>query len=381
MTRKGNIDWEDALAAMREANPASARRLRTELDEATLLRTMAGAMMSDRALSPPAPADSRRRLAFAFSGGLACVAAIAALVLLGGGSVGGGSHPAFAAAAVEVAEANPRLLVTAPGWAVTDAGEFEADEGEVTFGDGEHRFTVHWYPARSYRTYLRDRAMVSRPERSLMFGRRATTVHYGLTKQGDEYATMLAPKGPVFVEVRGGLESRAEYDEILHSLREVDVDTWLAAMPRSVVGPENRARVVERMLRGVPLPPDFDLIALQGEDSVLNHYQLAAKVAGTVSCGWFESWLAATDAGDGARARKAVKAMATWRRWPMIPLIGNGGWAVNVKMAAEELATGNIDRGPAGRVVNPDGSGYELGPSWAVWLNCTDRIWRRPFKP
>ena len=89
----------------------------------------------------------------------------------------------------------------------------------------------------------------------------------------------------------------------------------------------------------------------------------------------------ATKDGDAARAHEAVAAMSSWRHWPMTPIIGHGGWAMNLKMAAEELAAGNVDRGPAGSVVNPDGSGYELGPSWAVWLNCTDRIWRHPLDP
>lgn len=384
---------EDPLAAMRAANPVAADELRTALSgealEEELRRALARAEAPAEDFEPrsagahfAAPASRRgRRLALGLAGALACVVAVAALLLLGGGSVGGGGQRAYAAAAIRVAEANPRLLVTAPGWSVTDAGEFERDEGEVTFANGDRRMAVHWYPARLYRSYLRDRATVSEPQRSKLLGRPATTIRYDLNRGGAEYATMLAPQGRVFVEVRGGVGDRTAYDAILHSLRQVDVDTWLAAMPRSVVGPESRARVVRRMLEGVPLPPAFDSAALQGEDSVLNHYQLAAKVANAVTCGWFESWLTATKAGDEARTQEAVRAMATWSRWPMISAIDDGGWAVNIKMAAEELADDNVDRGPAGRVVNPDGNGFVLGPSWAVWLNCTKRIWRRPLGP
>jgi hypothetical protein len=378
---------QEQLAAMRAANPVSVEELRATLTEQDLgerlRRIVAGAEPPPAGADPLPPVRApRRRLALAFAGALACVAAAAALLLgLGGGSVGGGGQRAFAAAAIRVAEANPRLLVTAPGWVVIDAGEFERDEGEVTFANGGRRFTVHWYPARLYRSYLRDRASVSKPRRSTLLGRAATTIRYDLNGGGAEYATMLAPQGPVFIEARGGVGDRAAYDAVLHALRPVDVETWLAAMPPDVVGPDSRARVVRRMLQGVPLPPDFDSAALQGEDSVLDHYQLAVKVAGTVSCGWFESWLSATKAGDGARAHEAVTAMSTWSRWPMTPTIGHGGWATNLKMAAAELADGNVDRGPAGRVVNPDGSGYVIGPSWAVWLNCTDRVWRRPIEP
>lgn len=386
---------EGALAAMAAANPASASDLRAALDGEAIADAMRRAIASGNSPARPIPAGDRvasdlgspagrpRRPALALAGGLACLAAVVALLLAGGGWPGRGGQPAFAAAAIEVAEANPRLLLTAPGWSVIDAGEFEREEGEVTFASGDRRFAVHWYPARYYRRYLRDRALVGEPRRSTLLGRTATTVRYGTDRRGaEEFATMLAPDGPVFVEARGAIGDRAAYDAVLHSLRPVGVDAWLGAMPRSVVGPDARARVVARMLRGVPLPPGFDRSALQGADAVMNHYQLAVEVAGTVSCGWFESWLAATKAGEEARAREAVEAMSSWRRWPLTPSIaGSGGWATNLELAAKELAAGNVDRGPAGRVVNPDGSGYELGPSWAVWLNCTDRTWRHPIPP
>jgi hypothetical protein len=367
---------------MRAANPASASELRGSLGDAELSRVMQRAMAAVESGSSGRFLGRRRGIALGFGAGLACLAAIAALLLFGGGSVGGRSGPEFAAAAIEVAEANPRLLVTEPGWAVTDAGEFEADEGEVSFGDGTHSFNVHWYPARYYRRYLHDRARVSTPKTSRLLGHTATTIRYSLNSGGAEYATMLSPQGAVFVEVRGGLDGRAEYEAVLHSLRQVDVDTWLAAMPPNVVGPEVRGAVVAKMLRGVPLPPGFDLAALEGEDSVLNHYQLAVKVAGTVSCGWVESWLAATKTGDGSRAQEAVDAMATSHHWAMMPtLIKGGGWSANVWSAADAIASGHVNRGAAGEVVNPDGSGYKLGPAWAVSLNCTSRYWRHPLRP
>ena len=383
----------DAIAQMRAANPVSTGELRAAIDEEELRRQMGDAIAAGESPTDPAPVGGSAesdfsvrlvahrgtrtgRRATTLLAGL-CSAALVALVVFLIGAPGGGGHPPFATAAIEVAEANPRLLVTAPGWSVTDAGEFEADEGEVTFGDGKRRLSINWYPAHLYRSYLRDRASVSSPRTSRLLGRVATTVHYW----GSEYATMLSPQGVVFVEIRGLLGSRAEYEAVLHSLRPVDVDTWLGAMPSKVVRPEERATVVERMLRGVPLPPGFDLAVLQGEDSVLNHYQLAVKVAGTVSCGWVESWLAATKADDRSRAQEAVEAMATSRHWPMMPeLIKGGGWSGNVWNAAHAIASGHLNRGAAGESVNPDGTGYELGPAWAVGLNCTSRYWRRPLK-
>ncbi|HWA54673.1 MAG TPA: hypothetical protein VG816_10910, partial [Solirubrobacterales bacterium] len=249
-------DSQDTLDLMAAANPASAAELRAGLDEGTIAAAMRRAIASGSSPSQPIPAGDRaandfgsragrpRRPALALGGALACLAVAAALLLLGGGSVGGGSQPAFAAAAIEVAEANPRLLVTAPGWSVGDAGEFEKDGGEVTFVHGDRSFAIHWYPARLYRSYLRDRAQVSKPQRSTLLGRAATTVRYGVDRNGaEDFATILAPDGPVFVEARGAIGDRAAYDAVLHSLRPVGVDAWLGALPRSVVGPDARAHV------------------------------------------------------------------------------------------------------------------------------------------
>jgi hypothetical protein len=264
---------------------------------------------------------------------------------------------------------------------VTRAGEFETDQGEVNFADGTHTFDVHWYPAPAYEGYLQDRAEVSPPEHSELLGLAATTVRY----QPGEYATMLAPEGPVFVEVRGNLGSREAYDEILSSLRRVDVDTWLAAMPPSVVRPEARAAEVDRLLRGVQLPHGFDVSSLTNSDRVADDYQLAVEVANAVSCGWVEAWLAARQTGDRGAAREAVAAMSAARHWPLMDELRavheGGGWSMNIESIIRQLEAGQLHEGPAGASINPDGSGYELGPAWAVTIECSSHYWRRPLRP
>jgi hypothetical protein len=373
---------------MRTRNPVDPAVLRDETDAAALERAMALAIGRGETPPDPVPAGD------AFAAGLelsprrpflrpaplvaALVLLIAAVLALSGAFSGGGSHPTYAAAAVKVAEANPRLLITAPGWKVTDAGEFEADNGEMTFGDGSRTLELTWYPALLYRSYLRDRAKVSPPRHSRLLGRPATTVDYGRA----EYATILAPVGPVFVEVRGRLGARAAYETVLHSLRRVAVDTWLAAMPPGVVGPDNRAETVERMLRDVPYPPSFDLARLEDEPAVLDHYNLGVKVADDVSCGWVESWLAARQAGDSTAEERAVAAMASSHHWPLLREMereAKHGWALNIWHAAAELKSGRLNQGFDSALVRPDGSGYRLGPAWALELQCTPRIRRVPF--
>jgi len=383
------------------------------MDDLTLLRSFGAERADDdpraraaawRALearfapaSPAAPARSPLRGLLV----LACVAAIAALVILFGGSVDSvkdGARPSFAAAAVRVAEANPRLLVTVPGWSIVHARSFEVDRGELTYGDGEHRaygpggrqLNLTWYPAGFYRLRLRESGRVETragrvtPVTSTLLGQRATTFAYA--GQHPNYTTILSPQGKVFVEVSGSLGSRREYEAVLHSLRRVGVEAWLAAMPAEVLRAGARSAAIGQMLRGIPVPPGFDASelrfrvmpgpsgsALQGESVLTDRFMLAKSVTGAIACDWLGRWLSATRAGDGAAAREAVGAMGTARDWPVLLRMvrekgyeGNalpphgGGWPSEILTAAREIAHGHLRRRPAVRTMYAHGrpAGY-----------------------
>jgi hypothetical protein len=363
----------DPLAAMAAANPVPTAEVAAGLTAAELERALARAVALGRSPSQPVPVGDRvametgtrtrhRRAAL----GLAAVAVLAALLVASGWlRSSGDGHPEFAAAAVRVAEANPRLLVTSPGWKIVRADEFETDSGELTFSDDSHRFEVHWYPAKYYGQYLRDRATVSTPDHGTLLGQTATTVEYS----PEEYATMLAPQGSVFVEVRGRLGSRPAYDEILHSLRAVDVDTWLEAMPASTVRPEARSEAVDRLLQGMPLPPGFDPAGLKGEDSIAAQSTLAVKVGNAIACGWVESWIAARAAGDHAAAGRAVEAMSSSAEWPLVREAAVP-WFGNYKIAAKQLRAGKLDRSDLSYEVRTDGRTFGYGPAWKLTLGC-----------
>jgi hypothetical protein len=369
----------DAIARMRAVNPISIADLRASLGEDELREAMDASVLAGESRTVAAesrgrlrPAPKRRALRrrpFAAFASLACGAAIAFVVLLTG-TPGGGSQPEFAGAMLKVAEANPRLLV--PGWSIVYAGEFEADEGEVTFGDGRgHELSIWWNPAREYRQFLRDHNDVSPPETSVLLNHTATTLRYGPA----EYATIISPIGSVFLEVRGALGSRSAYDAVLSSLREVGVSTWLEAMPADVVRPGDRPSEVAKLLRGVPIPPGFDAAALQGKDLVSDRYDLAVEVGDAVACGWVGSWLAAKEAGDAARAEEAVDAMASSQQWPLMEIIESG----NIVGVAHELESGHLDTSAAGSLEWGPGEGYEMGPLWAMHIECKSHIWRRPL--
>lgn len=405
MTRKSRND--DVLARMRAANPTSATKLREAIADAELSLAMRRAIAAGESPAQPIPAGDRvarehaartrsdRRGVFSRHrgaslglslGGLACAAVIAALIIRSGGSVDSvrdGAHPSFAAAAVKVAEANPRLLITAPGWSIVHARSFEVDSGELIYGDDKHppyghggrQLDLNWYPARLYRERLREIGHacchVSAPVTSTLLGQKTITFAYD--GQHPNFATILSPQGHVFVEVTGSFGSRQEYDALLHSLRSVGVEAWLGAMPPEVLRPAERSAAIAQMLRDIPVPPGFDASslhfrgmpapsgsALQSESALTDRFMLAKSLTGAVACGWLQRWLSATRAGDGAAAQEAVDAMGTARYWPvLLQMVREKGyrgdalpprgqdWPSEILTAAREIAHGQLRRRPA----------------------------------
>ncbi len=435
MTQRSRND--DVLARMRATNPCSATELREAIADAELARAMRRAIAAGDSPSQPIPAGdrvarehaaharsarsgvfSRHRGASLSLGGLVCVVVVAALILLSGGSVDSvrdGAHPTFAAAAVKVAKANPRLLVTAPGWSILHARSFEVDSGELIYGDGVHpafgpgerQLDLTWYPARYYRSMLRENSRVRtrdghpRPAISTLLGQRATTFAY--SGQHPNYTTIFSPEGNVFIVISGSFGGRQEYEALLHSLRRVGVDAWLGAMPPEVIRPAARSAAIAQMLRGMPVPPGFDPsalhfrdvpvppgsdeAALQSESALTDRFMLGKSLAGAVACDWIQRWLSATQAGDGATAQEAVEAMGTAPHWPVLLQMvrekgyrGNAlpphgrGWPSNILAAAREIARGHLRRKPAVTTIYVKGhpAGYitPAGAAPASVLGC-----------
>ena len=431
MTRKSRND--DALARMGTANPSSATELRETITDAGLSLAMQRAIAIGESPSRPIPAGdrvareyatdtgparrglfSRHRRASLGLGGLACIAVTVALILLSGGSVDSvrnGARPTFAAAAVKVAEANPRLLVTAPGWSIVHARSFEVDTGDLTYKNDEHPLygprglSLTWYPARFYRERLREDGHacchVSRPVASTLLGQRATTFAY--PGQHPNFTTILSPQGSVFIEVSGSFGSKKEYEAVLRSLRPVGINAWLAAMPAEVLRPAARSAAIAQMLRDIPVPPGFDTStmrfrvmpvqpgpdtsAVQSESALTDRFMLGKSLTGTVACGWLQRWLFATRGGDGAAAQEAIDAMSTAPHWPILLQMvrekgyrGNAlpphgqGWPSEILTAAQEIAHGHLRRKPAVRTIyvkgRPVGYSTPAGAAPASVMGC-----------
>lgn len=266
------------------------------------------------------PPRRRRSLGWRLPALAGAAAAVVLAILLAGGEGQLGTSPerAWAAPAVRVANAVPRLLIGEPGWTVTRADQFGVEEGEMSFADGSRGVDLHWRSG-SFAKWVDDRAnSADELAPAKVLGTTARLFRY--RGSSDDY-TALWRSGDYTMELRTSYPphlSLTEYRRLLHALTAVGVDDWLSAMPASVVLPTDTARTVEAMLAGVPLPPGLDAQALARDADVSDRYQLGARVAGAVACGWIERWVAAREAGDAAKAAAAAEAMQTSRGWPVL---------------------------------------------------------------
>jgi hypothetical protein len=259
-------------------------------------------------------------------------AAVAAALIFSGNEPGSDDSAgvAYAAEWIRIAEENPRLLVTAPGWAVIRADESKPDYGEMQFTDGTAELDLHWYPIESYSGFFRDRAVDADETEIELLGRTATLFEDGY----GNYSAMLRPGGDTFVEIRSDVNRRLDREEflaLLDTIEAVDVDTWLAALPASVVQPVDRVAAVEEMLEGIPVPPGLDLESLTQGDTARDRYQLGALVTGAVTCGWLERRMSALQTGDSAKVKEAEDALASAPTWPiLLEMRDQGGWSQEV---------------------------------------------------
>ncbi|WP_028066103.1 hypothetical protein [Solirubrobacter soli] len=201
--------------------------------------------------------------------------------------------PTFAEAAIRAAQASPRLLVD--GWKVTRVDEWDAGTGEMTFSGDGRTLEVSWAPDNQDRKDLEGVASVT------VDGTRAFVGRYPGTH---DYTALWHD-----VRARGTASSPGEFLDTLGRIHQVSAQEWLEALPANAVQPKAQAATIDDMLRGIPLPPGFKAPAPSGDTR--DRYQLGAKVAGAVVCGWIEQWL------NGDKAT-AARALAGSRDWPLL---------------------------------------------------------------
>jgi hypothetical protein len=263
-----------------------------------------------------------------------------ALLSLRDGSSDGGSGTAWAAEQVRFAEASPLVLLDAPGWRVDYADEQSREEGELHFRTGpapkpedqlieavdvtpptpaDRRSAELNWRGGEIQSWFDDRAAsASATSTAPVLGTRARVYQYNGGTPGHRDITALFRYDGRVLEFRTGAAGINAFKGLLAKLKRVDTDTWLSAMPPSVIKTPDRASTIRQMLRGVPLPPGFDPKDIRGAHLVKDRYQLGAAVAGTIACRWFQRWAVGRQTGDRGRVREAIAALATARTWPVL---------------------------------------------------------------
>ena len=296
------------LQLLTAANPLAAERASRLAVDAAQDELLAGLMAARRSLpatTPPVRRRSRRRLFPRLGIAVAAVAAVLAVTIsLSGGSGDRGSGTAWAAEQVRFAEASPLVLLGAPGWRVDYADQQSRQEGELHFRADARAAALNWRGG-SFRDWNKDRAAsAALATTAPVLGTIAHVYQYEGGTPGHRDITALFRYDGRVLEFRAGAADVGAFKELLTTLKRVDTNAWLSAMPASAVKTADHNSVVDQMLRGVTVRPGFDARDIKGADLTKDRYQLGAAVTGTVACQWFKRWFDARQAKDSAdRAR------------------------------------------------------------------------------
>jgi hypothetical protein len=325
------------------ANPLPAERAADlRLDEAQhlLLAELLAGRQPERSAIRGMRVRRRRRFARVALPIAATAVVLVALLVLRDGSSDPGSGTAWAAEQVRFAEASPLVLLDVPGWRVEYADEQSRQEGELQFRLGptpppedmkispealdgpvpaDTRLATLQWSAGALRSWLEDRAAsAALTATAPVLGTVARVYQYEGGTPGHRDITALFRYDGRVLEFRAGAADIDAFKVLLARLKRVDTDTWLAAMPASVIKTVDREGTIRQMLHGVPVPPGFDPNDIKGAHLTKDRYQLGAAVAGTVACQWFKRWSDARETNDRAKEREAVTAMATAKDWPVL---------------------------------------------------------------
>jgi hypothetical protein len=331
------------------ANPLPADRAAALTVADAQEELLAGLLAQPRSPARAQPARSARRRRLFPRVGLAiagCAAVLAVVLSLGASRDHPGSGTAWAAEQVRFAEASPLVLLGAPGWRVQYADEQSQQEGELQFRFGAgpapkrltaaadtHYAALNWRGG-SVRSWSKDRASGATVATTApVLGTTAHVYQYEGGTPGHRDITAIFSYDRRVLEFRAGATDVGAFKALLSTLKRVDTDAWLSAMPASVVKTSDRNGTVAQMLKGVTVPPGFDARDIKGANLTKDRYQLGAAVTGTVACRWFKRWSDARAANDGAAQREAVAAMATARHWPILKEMAKRGAYPQVLLA------------------------------------------------
>jgi hypothetical protein len=294
----------------------------------------------DEASEAPAPPRRRRRGQRAVRVAVAAVAAALVAGVLLRPQPDEVTVKDWSPSAVQVAHDAPRLLIGEPGWEVSEVVDFEVDDGQLRFRGPAGALDLHWRPGDAHQGYVDDRAASSSGPPTTIIITDLPAVLFQYRDSGR--LTALWVDGPHALELSADDIDPDEFRHLAESLERVDVDTWLSALPPSVVRAENRAASVAQILSDIPLPDGFDVSALESGGDAADRYTLGVETIGPVACAWIEQWEDATAGGDTAAAQRAVDAMGTIHDWAILQEMDiEGDWPNVLWHYTDALAAGH----------------------------------------
>ncbi|MGZ4324553.1 MAG: hypothetical protein ACXVV5_21075 [Solirubrobacteraceae bacterium] len=373
----------EIITALAAANPLpreAAERADLNAAERELLEELRALTAPEpRGLIRPTRRPRVRRIALVAAVATAAVGVL--VVLLSGPRDAGGPAPAYAAELVRFANASPLVVLDAPGWHVVYADEESAQVGELRYVRGAadregipkgfsqrapatfagRGSSLEWLPGQAFREMVRDRA-ASASIRTTAPVLGTTAQVFGFRGAGYMGFTALWVYNGRVMQYGAPVRDLAMFRAQLRELRQVDTNTWLRALPPSVVQTATRRVTIHHMLGGVPLPPGFNVAQIPGSKLIKDRYQLGAAVTGTVACAWVADWARARAAGDSSTVNTAVAAMATAPRWPILrEMAREGFWSQLLIEMAKAMPSGRWHGRPLAGAFNSNLGCSRLG--------------------
>lgn len=295
---------------------------------------------------------------------------VAAAVVIGIATIAAPDRPVpdsktvWDAELVSIAQQSPRLLLDGDEWRVSRADEFSAELGEMTFQNGRdcdllplkegcYWVSLFWRPADTHTSYFEDRKRGADASSKISIDGHDAVVFEvdGTAPIGKTFYAMWLD-GEHSLELRSDvIPTFKEFSAIAATLHRVAVDTWLSAMPASVVTPADRGDAVAKILADVPIPSNVDVEALKNGRAVMNDYSVEGQVQTAIICGWIQQWIDGTKTGDKGAVREAAAVMATSRDW-----LDNYGAASYVQDVADAMPDGSPINGDTSLAI---GVGYQ----------------------
>ena len=211
----------DVIEQLRDARPDAAG------PSAEVVVSARATLMTQVARGRPRSRWRRRRI-LGLAGPALAAAVIA--VALGITLTDGDGDQANATASERVAAAAPRLLVDLPGWKVAHTDRFSVEYGQVTLTNGELELELQWLPEAEYQletekrvAELEDLGTAPAADGEARLFRYPGTGEYVAVWLRDDYT----------VEARGRAPNVETFKATIAALREVDIATWLTALPRT----------------------------------------------------------------------------------------------------------------------------------------------------